>query len=164
MFIFSIKTSKRKIITQIVLILVLIIILGIFFTTLNACSKEAVCPIGKYNLSAEDNSARINFLNQFGWEVAEEPTEITTVTIPSEFNATYEKYNDIQREQGLDLTKYQEKKCTRYTYQILNYKNATQGVRANLLVLNNKVIGGDISSVALNGFVHGFFHPDKTHA
>lgn len=164
MFIFSIKTSKRKLIMHLAVVIALIIILGIFFATLNASDKEAVCPMGKYNLCAKDNDGRIEFLSQFGWTVANEPTEITTVTIPSEFNSTYEKYNDIQREQGLDLSKYQEKTCTRYTYQVLNYKDAAQGVRANLLVLNDKVIGGDISSVALNGFIHGFCNPDKTNA
>lgn len=164
MFIFSIKTSKRKLIIHLALVIALIIILGFFFVTLNASDKEAVCPIGKYNLCVKDNNERIEFLSQFGWTVSDEPTEITTLTIPSEFNATYEKYNDIQREQGLDLSKYQEKSCTRYTYQVLNYKDATQGVRANLLVLNDKVIGGDISSVALNGFIHGFCDPDKIHS
>lgn len=164
MFIFSIKTSKRKLIMHLALVIVLIVILGIFFATLNASDKESVCSIGKYNLCAKDNDGRIKFLSQFGWTVSNEPTEITTVTIPSEFNSTYEKYNDIQRAQGLDLSKYQEKTCTRYTYQVLNYKDATQGVRANLLVLNDKVIGGDISSVMLNGFIHGFCKPDKTNA
>ena len=164
MFIFSIKTSKRKLVMHLGLIIALIIILGIFFATLNASDKEAVCPIGKYNLCVKDNEGRIEFLSQFGWTVSNEPIEITTVTIPSEFNSTYEKYNDIQREQGLDLSKYKEKTCTRYTYQVLNYKDAAQGVRANVLVLNDKVIGGDVSSVLLNGFIHGFCNPDKINA
>ena len=161
MFIFSIKTSKRKLIAHGAFIVALIIVFGVFFISLCSSDKEAVCPIGKYKLNARDNDERIEFLSQFGWAVSGEPTEISTITIPAEFNSTYEKYNDIQREQGLDLSKYQEKTCTRYTYQILNYKDAAQGVRANLLVFNDKVIGGDVSSVTLNGFIHGFCNPDK---
>ena len=65
---------------------------------------------------------------------------------------------------NVDLSKYKEKTCTRYTYQVLNYKDAAQGVRANVLVLNDKVIGGDVSSVLLNGFIHGFCNPDKINA
>ncbi len=156
MFVFSIKTSRRKLILQFILIVILIIILGLIFAKFNFSNKEASCQIGKYNLSAKNNSERIDFLSQFGWEVSPEPTEITDVIIPAEFNTTYEKYNDIQKEQGLDLSKYKEKSCTRYTYQILNYKDSPNGVRANLIVLNNKVIGGDISSINLNGFIHGF--------
>lgn len=163
MFIFSIKTSKRKLITHTVIIASLVALAAILFFSLKTNDKEAVCPMGKYNLYVKDNDDRIEFLSQFGWETSSEPTEITTVTIPAEFNSTYEKYNDIQRDQGLDLSKYQEKTCTRYTYQILNYKDDSQGVRANILVLNDKVIGGDVSSVMLNGFIHGFCDPDKVH-
>lgn len=161
MFIFSIKTSKKKIITYIIILFIILLVGFVFFSSKNN-NSNAVCPSGKYSLSAKDNEDRIEFLSQFGWEVSPEPTEISTVSIPPEFNTTYEKYNDIQREQGLDLSKYREKTCTRYTYQILNYKDACQGVRANILVLNGKVIGGDISSVALNGFIHSFFDPNKT--
>lgn len=160
MFIFSIKTSKHKIVTYIVLFFIIVSACILIFSS-KSNGTYAVCPSGKYKLSAKNNEERIEFLSQFGWEVSEEPTEIITVSIPPEFNATYEKYNDIQRGQGLDLSKYHEKNCTRYTYQILNYKDASQGVRANLLVLNDKVIGGDVSSVALNGFIHGFFDPNK---
>lgn len=161
MFILSVKTSKRKLITYIVILFTLLSVMILIFSS-NLNKSQAVCPIGKYNLNAKDNEDRIEFLSQFGWEVSSEPIEITTISIPSEFNSTYEKYNDIQREQGLDLSKYHEKSCTRYTYQILNYTDSSQSVRANLLVLNGKVIGGDISSFDLNGFMHGFFDPNKT--
>ena len=160
MLIFSLKTSKRKILTYIVIIFAVISLFSMFFF-LKPSGTHASCPSGKYKLNAKDNDERIEFLSQFGWEVNNEPTEITDITIPSEFNATYEKYNDIQREQGLDLSKYREKTCTRYTYQILNYNDCTQGIRANILVLNGKVIGGDISSIKLNGFIHGFFDTNK---
>ncbi len=163
MFICSIKTSKKKLIIHVLLIVLLLALVPILFFAFRNNDKQATCSIGKYNLSARDNNERLEFLSQFGWEVSSEPTEVTTVTIPAEFNSTYEKYNDIQREQGLDLTKYQAQACTRYTYQILNYKDSSQGVRANILVLNDKVIGGDISSVMLNGFIHGFCDPDKMH-
>lgn len=161
MFIFSLKVCKKRIYIYIALIglLVMSMLCFLFFQKDN--DKQAICSNGKYNLCVKNNNERLEFLSQFGWEVLSEPTEITTITIPAKFNSTYDKYNDIQKEQGLDLKKYQEKSCTRYTYQILNYKDSSQGVRANLLVFDNKVIGGDISSMTLNGFIHGFFDPNK---
>ena len=33
-------------------------------------------------------------------------------------------------------------------------------IRANLLVYDGVVIGGDVCSVALDGFMHGFERPD----
>ena len=60
------------------------------------------------------------------------------------------------RQQGCDLSKYAGKRCKRYTYVIENYPGQAEGVRANILVYKNKVIGGDVCSVELDGFMHGF--------
>ena len=88
--------------------------------------------------------------------------EQVDVLLPSSFNDTYEKYNQIQKEQGLDLLKYAGATCQRYTYEVTNYPGKDSGVVANLLVLDGRVIGGDICSVELNGFIHGFVNPNDT--
>ena len=154
MFIFSIKTSKRKIL--LILFAVSLAVLACFFFMQKNNKTTINSPIGKYTLCVKDNDSRVQFLKQFGWEVNPEPIEVSQVIIPSIFNETYEKYNNIQKGQGLNLAKYKESPCTRYTYQILNYKNYPGAVRANILVLNNKVIGGDICSTELNGFINRF--------
>lgn len=107
-----------------------------------------------------DNSVRLEFLKSFGWEVEESPVSDKAVTIPQTFDAVYRKYNtDIQVPNGYDLTKFAGKQVTLYCYRILNYPT-NDDVFANILVFNGKVIGGDISSVALDGFMHGFSMPD----
>lgn len=53
------------------------------------------------------------------------------------------------------------KTVKRYTYIIHNYPDETDQVRANLLVYDGKVIGGDICTLALDGFMHGF-SPEET--
>ena len=111
---------------------------------------------GSYSLKAGNNEDRIAFLKQFGWEVTAEPVEVSEVTIPQKFNSVYENYNKIQKEQGLDLSKYAGKICKQWVYEIKNYPSQTDAVRATLLVYDNEVIGGDISSAALNGFICGF--------
>lgn len=154
------KISKRTIITAgAVLALVLLIVIRAV-----SCSKTpdtAVASTGTYSLSAADNKERIAFLKQFGWEVESEPVEIDQVSIPQKFNKVYENYNEIQREQGLDLTKYKGKSCKRIGYRVTNYPGGEENVRANLLIYENKVIGGDICSTQLDGFMHGFVRPDK---
>ena len=158
MFIVSFKTSKKKI--AVVLAAVLLVFVGcLFIFTGTKDENYAVSAMGKYRLEAADNAARISFLKQFGWSVNEEPVEITEVIIPSTFNETYEKYNEIQKEQGLDLSRYCGERCKRWTYEVTNYPQATEGVRANLLIKDDKVIGGDISTIALDGFMHGFVNP-----
>ncbi len=107
-----------------------------------------------------DNTVRLNFLKSFGWEAEENPVSGKTVTIPKTFDAVYRKYNtDIQVPNGYDLTKYAGKQATLYCYRVLNYPT-DDDVFANILVYEGKVIGGDISSVALDGFMHGFKAPD----
>ncbi len=111
---------------------------------------------GKYSLSAEGQSAQVKFLEQFGWSVDQSSRESEEVIIPQSFNSVYEKYNEIQLKQGLDLHDYEGKSCERVSYQITNYPDTNQQVNANLLIYNGKVIGGDISSTSLGGFMHGF--------
>lgn len=162
MFVFALKPLKQKIIVYSICIVGLISLLLILGKVFSHKNEFAICSSGKYNLCAKNSEERIGFLSQFGWEVQVEPIEVSEITIPSKFNDTYENYNNIQKEQGLDLSKYKNKTCIKYTYQVLNYKNAPGGIRANILVLNNKVIGGDICSVELNGFMHGFVLPENS--
>ena len=107
-------------------------------------------------VAAKTNEQRISVLETFGWEVEGEEDEIVEVKIPQEFDDVFEKYNEIQKQQGCDLSKYAGKRCKRYTYVIENYPGQAEGVRANILVYKNKVIGGDVCSVELDGFMHGF--------
>lgn len=62
----------------------------------------------------------------------------------------------FKNSQGLDLSKYKRKDVTRYTYKITNYPDYDGTVYANILVYRGKVIGGDICSADVNGFVRGF--------
>ena len=102
------------------------------------------------------NSDRIDFIAQFGWNVNQTPIEEVEITIPAEFDSVYVGYNDIQKEQGLNLAKYKGKEVVRYTYEVTNYKGFEGTVYANVIVYRNKVIGGDICSADVTGFIHGF--------
>lgn len=109
------------------------------------------------------NSDRIDFISQFGWTVSQTPIEEVEVTIPSEFDTVYTGYNDIQKAQGLNLSKYKGKEVVRYTYQITNYADYDGVVYVNLLIYRNKIVGGDVCSADSSGFIHGFAK-DKTDA
>ena len=99
---------------------------------------------------------RVSFFAQFGWEVNETPITENEIKIPDEFDKILKTYNEVQKQQGLDLTKYRGKTVTRYTYEITNYPNYEGKVYANVLIYKNRVIGGDICSADVNGFIHGF--------
>ncbi|MEA4831637.1 MAG: DUF4830 domain-containing protein [Oscillospiraceae bacterium] len=164
MFVYSVKSSVLKIWAIIIVALIVIILLA---TLLPKNNRETVeikpdgMLYGATRLSSGDfkgiktASDRIEFLKKFGWEVDPEVIEISEVTVPSVFDAVYTKYNELQKGEGLDLSKFRGKKIKRYTYIIKNYDyNGT--VYANLLVYRDTVIGGDVCSADVNGFLHGF--------
>jgi hypothetical protein len=111
-------------------------------------------------LEEDSDTARCNFLSEYGWQVTTVPKEVQEIIIPSQFNAVYEQYNDLQQSQGFDLRGYQGKTVKRYTYIIHNYPQNVGEVHANVLTYDGKVIGGDICTLNLDGFMHGFSMDD----
>ena len=110
-----------------------------------------------YNFEKVKSAAdAVTFLSQFGWEVQGEPVEVKTVTLPAEFDKVFAAYNELQKELGLNLQKFKGKDVTRYTFTVTNYEGYEGTVYANVLVYRNRVIGGDICSADVSGFVHGF--------
>ena len=113
---------------------------------------------------ADTNAARVEFLSGLGWKTSEEPVEVREVVIPLEFDEVYRNYNLIQLDQGFDLTQYAGRKMKCYTYDILNYPNGEENVRVNLLVYKERLVGGDVCSLRLDGFMHGLRMPAEVPA
>lgn len=160
MFVVSVKAKRKNILLVLFLILVLVLV-AVTAVFIHGSGSKATMGGQKYNLKAESNDDRIVFLTQFGWEVTEEPIEIREVTIPATFNEVYEKYNALQKEQGLDLTRYAGKICKQWIYQVNNATDEGAPVRATMLVYSGKVIGGDISSTPIDGSMCGFSGSDR---
>lgn len=97
---------------------------------------------------------RISFLSSRGWKVEEEPVKILQVKVPSVFDAVYDRYNQIQIAQGLDLSPYKGKDARLYTYVVTNY-DYEGTVWADLLVRDGRIIAADLCSADVNGFMHG---------
>ena len=97
----------------------------------------------------------MQFLSQFGYVVDETPVETCEVLIPKEFDRVFAAYNELQKSEGLDLSRYKGKRMMRYTYSVTNYDGYTDPVYANILVYKNRVVGGDVCSADPSGFAHG---------
>lgn len=105
------------------------------------------------NVKTETDAAA--FLQQFGWEVEIPAVEAETFTLPQSFDKVYNRYNRMQSSIGLDLTPYMGKTVERRTYTVKNHaKSGTDHVRANIFLVGDKVVAGDIMSVKLDGFMH----------
>ena len=105
------------------------------------------------------NQDRIDYLSAYGWQVSEEPLATQELLIPQEMDDSYTEYLALQNGQGFDLQKYAGKRVKRYTYEVLNYPTGETGVQANLLICKNTVIGGEVLSPQLDGFLHGLAMP-----
>ena len=106
--------------------------------------------------TAEDRTA---YLEDFGWKISPEPISIEELQIPEEFDDRYREYLELQSAQGFDLKKYAGKRVKRYTYQITNYPTGETGIVIHLLLYKNTVIGGEVLSPKMDGFLHGLAMP-----
>ena len=151
MMVMTAKVNLKKVLLALAavaaLILALIALLG------GGKSTQTSAP------AVSDNDGRVNFLKGFGWEVTTSPVESSQVKIPSETSPVFERYNNLQKSQGYDLTEFAGKKVMRYVYKINNYPGATEPVYATLLVYKNQIIGGDVTDTAAKGKIQGFKMP-----
>lgn len=96
----------------------------------------------------------VEFLESYGWVVGE-MLEEEKVKIPMEFDTIYSDYNELQKQAGLDLLEYRGKDAVRYTYEIKNFPyDTTSKVRANVIVVGEKAVAGDVMTVELGGFMY----------
>ena len=74
------------------------------------------------------NDDRVAYLKNLGWEVTVTPKETMEVRVPQEGDEVFRRYNELQKSQGFDLSKYAGKTVQRYVYQVNNYPGATEPV------------------------------------
>lgn len=153
MFVFSVH--KRQIKMAVLVLCIAVVAVAFYFVSKQGveAAKEA-----QMNVRAATSEERIAYLSQFGWSVEEDPVEVSEVIIPETFDDTYTQYNELQKAQGFDLTVYAGKRVKRWIYRITNYPGYENRdcIQATLLVFDGQIIGGDICSTEIDGFMHGF--------
>lgn len=164
MFIYTCRAGTIRFFAVMVIAVAALASLVIFVPAYEPTSAAGEVAAGETERVSYDkiktNEDRVRFLSQFGYEVSEDPLETVEITIPEKFDKVYAGYNELQKAQGLDLSKYRRKTVMRYTYEVKNYEGYDGGrVLANVIVYRGRVIGGDICSQDPRGFVHGFDGP-----
>lgn len=146
MLVKTIKVKKPWLILVGGILIALLVFLIAFGIINKVCADD-------FTISNEDE--RQSFIKSMGWEVSKEYSSCKVVTIPAEFNEVYEKYNEIQKEQGFNLEKYKGEKVEIYTYEVYNCNDGQENVYINIMVYEDKLIGGDVSCTDINGFMQG---------
>ncbi len=150
MFVMTAKLSKPKLIAAGLIVLCVIAMIVLLLSG----GDEVSAPKGT------TNDERVAYLATFGWSVNAQPHETQKVKIPDTGeNKVFARYNELQRSQGFDLTRFSGKEVMRYVYEILNYPEASAPVYASVLVCDGSIIGGDITDTSADGVIHGFQKP-----
>ena len=154
MFIWTARLRRGKLALGAAAVLLLCgaaVVVGGFLTRgVDAASTGPASPKG-----IKTNEDRVAYLESYGWQVSPEPVSVEELLIPEEFDETYDQYLALQSGQGFDLTKYRGKRVKRYTYEVTNYPTGETGIQAGLLIYKNTVIGGEVLSSDLGGFIQG---------
>ncbi len=151
MFIYSVKVNKTKILSFLAVFCAAIALVFVLMpSSIGDVLNNGV------SASVKDQASMVGFLKSFGYVAQERAVQIEEVIIPDTFDEKYNAYNELQKVSGFDLSKYAGKTVKKYTFRLTEYPNSEDEVIANLLVHNDRVIGGDISSTTLGGFQHGF--------
>ena len=150
MFVMTMKLDRKKIAFAVVMaalvIIGIILLIGAFSGARDAEPKTVT--------SARTEKNRVAYIAQCGWEVETPALSSQTVIIPRSFSQVFEQYNELQKTQGFDLSRYCGMEVEAYTYKVKGDQSGDDVV-AQMYVLNGEVIGGDVHSTSLDGFMVG---------
>ena len=131
MFVFSVKTSYRQILS----VLGCAAVVTVAAVTAAALPKEAAAVSATRVTSGEE---RVSYLRTLGVEVAENSEEVREVRIPDEPDEVLLQYNALQETVGRSLEDYSGKRVRLYSYQ------TADGGEAHLYVYRDRIVAGDV--------------------
>ena len=156
MLIYTFKFDRKKAVFAV--IMAALVIIGIVLLISAHERKNAVgsgYAATERTETVKNEKGRVAYLKQYGWEVESPALSEDTVVIPRTFSEVFEDYNELQKAQGFDLSEYCGSEVKMFTYRVTNSEYQDDDVLAELYILGGSVIGGDVHSTALDGFMCG---------
>lgn len=154
MFIYSLRANTLKLFGVMALSLVCILCLALFVPSFGESAEAGGATVYEGIRTEGDRAA---LLARLGYTVKGAPIEEVTFTLPEEFDRALAGYNELQKQSGLDLSRYKKKTLIRYTYELDGYDGYEGKVLANLILFHDRVVAGDICSADPTGFVKPLF-------
>ena len=150
MFICSVKATTLRFFGILLLSVSVLIGMSVFYATEEpVLSGTDVRYDGIYS-----ETDRRDFLSALGYRATGDAKSTVEYTLPATLDAVLLGYNEVQKEQGFDLSRYTGKKLTRYTYEIENYEGYDGKVYANLITYRDRIVGADLTGTGVGeGFV-----------
>lgn len=149
MFVCTVKASSLKFFAAILLSAAVLVGIVAWIPVLDSEGEVAVAAVQYKGIRSVEE--QLSFLSELGYTVDPKPVTAEEIVIPEEFDSVYQSYNELQKEQGLNLEKYRGKSAMRYTYALVG--DEQKGQYATLLIYKNRIIGGDITTTSDGGSV-----------
>ncbi len=130
-----ITLSKKTLCIILASLIISLIIIGQLFT------------IKAGGIDGSTNALRLEYISGLGYTADETAVSVKEIVIPESFSDVYTEYNRLQQTAGFDLSRYRGDSACVYTYRLSDSEETV----INLIVSDNIIIGGDISSVRIDG-------------
>lgn len=137
-------TSQKKLTTVLTVSLFAVVLLcAVVFRVFGDSSEKNSVK------NAVDPKMRVEYLQALGYTVdLSVPEQSENMEIPYVFNEVFEQYNLMQKRAGMDLSNYGGRQTTQFTYKLSDPTRTD--VYAHLIVLEDRVIGGDITAASVS--------------
>ena len=144
MVVMTAKLSKKKLLIAVVAVAAVVVL--------------ALCLRGTGAQEADGQAdAGAAFLASFGYSVGDAPVQVQTVRIPTEPSEVFDRYNELQKSQGYDLSALAGRNVRRSVYEVSDGGEGRW--YATVLEYGGKIVGGDVASIDPGGRMHGFARP-----
>ena len=147
MLICTVRATTLKLVSVFVLFAVCLVTVVLLMLPLGG---ETVPSIALSGVKTEED--RQAFLKEAGAFVTGNAVEVAEFTVPADFDRVLLGYNEIQKSQGFDLSRYAKKTVTRYTYEGTDPRHEGK-VFVNLIVYRDKVVAADVTCAEGHDFV-----------
>lgn len=134
------KSNKRSLFLSLLAVIILLTVI------LSIAVKDS-------GIVLDSDEKRRNYIASLEIALSDEPPEVKNIVIPSQFSEVYERYNELQKQAGFDLWEYRGEYAVQYSYTATGFADDT--VKVNLILYKERLIGGDIASTRLDGFMTG---------
>jgi len=149
-----VKKKRKKIVIKSLLVFLLVVAFIVLKLYCDAVKFEKYYN-EKYGVFSKDDV--LKFANAYSSESVYNNIETVQKTIPCEFNETYTSYNEIQKEQGFDLSKYKGQKVELFYCR----ESEDSESYAVIIVYKNKVIGASIHRDLNTGYIKCLINENK---
>ncbi len=140
MFIYAVKATTLRFVSIVVLSLTVLIGMTVFYT-----AEEPVLSGTEVRYDGiVTETDRREFLSALGYRATGDAKSTVEYTLPATLDTVLQRYNELQKEQGFDLSRYTGKTLTRYTYELEGTEGESK-VYANLILYRDRVVAADLS-------------------